>query len=38
MRAKEFLIEETKPVLKKLDRAFNHLEYILFFQGIRFTM
>jgi hypothetical protein len=38
MRAKEFLIEETKPALKKLGRAFNHLEDLVFFYGSRGTM
>jgi hypothetical protein len=38
MRAREFLIEETKPVLKKLGRAFNHLEDLVFFYGSKGTM
>lgn len=38
MRAREFLIEETKPALKKLGRAFNHLEDLVFFYGSRGTM
>lgn len=38
MRAKEFLIEETKPIIKKLGRAFNHLEDLVFFYGSRGTL
>lgn len=40
MRAKEFLREATteKPVLKKLGRAFNHLEDLVFFYGSAGTM
>jgi hypothetical protein len=38
MRAREFLYEEAKPALKKLGRAFNHLEDLVFFYGSRGTM
>jgi hypothetical protein len=38
MRAREFLYEETKPAIKKLGRAFNHLEDLVFFYGSRGTM
>jgi hypothetical protein len=38
MRAREFLVEETKPILKKLGRAFNHLEDLVFFHGSRGTL
>jgi hypothetical protein len=38
MRAREFLFEAEQPTIKKLGRAFNHLEDLVFFHGSSGTM
>ena len=38
MRAREFVIEMAEVTKKKLGRAFNHLEDLVFFHGSKGTL